>query len=78
MGSYTFFGVVGPAGLPAPVVQRLNDAFNKVGAMPDVAQHMRGIVQRPVSASPAEFRQYLERELAKWRSVGKTVKIGTN
>ncbi len=78
MGSYTFFGVVGPAGLAAPVLQRLNEAFNKVAAMPDVQQHMREIVQRPVTATPAEFRQYLERELAKWRGVGKTVKIGTN
>jgi hypothetical protein len=35
-------------------------------------------VQRPVTATPVEYRQYLERELAKWREVGKTVKLGTN
>lgn len=78
MGSYTFFGVMAPAGLPAPVLQRLNEAFNKVAAMPEVAQRMRDIVQQPVVATPSEFRQYLERELAKWREVGKTVKLGTN
>jgi tripartite-type tricarboxylate transporter receptor subunit TctC len=78
MGSYTFFGVMAPAGLPAPVLQRLNEGFNKVAAMPDVAQRMRDVVQRPVTATPVEFRQYLERELAKWREVGKTVKLGTN
>ncbi|HSW18766.1 MAG TPA: tripartite tricarboxylate transporter substrate binding protein [Ramlibacter sp.] len=77
MGSYTFFGVMAPAGLPASVLERLNDAFNKVAAMPDVAQRMRDVMQRPVIATPAEFRQYLERELAKWREVGKTVKVGT-
>lgn len=78
MGSYTFFGVMSPAGTPAPVVERLNEAFNKVGAMPDVAQRMRDIVQQPVKATPGEFRQYLERELAKWREVGKRVKIGSS
>jgi tripartite-type tricarboxylate transporter receptor subunit TctC len=78
MGSYTFFGVMAPAGLPAPVLQRLNEGFNKVAAMPDVAQRMREVVQRPVTATPVEYRQYLERELAKWREVGKTVKLGTN
>lgn len=78
MGSYTFFGVMAPAGLPAPVLQRLNDAFNKVGAMPEVAQRMRDLVQRPSVASPGEFRAYLERELSKWREVGKTVKLATN
>jgi tripartite-type tricarboxylate transporter receptor subunit TctC len=75
MGSYTFFGVMGPAGLPAPVLQRLSEAFNKVAAMPDVQQRMREFMQRPVTATPAEFRQYLERELGKWREVGTRVKI---
>jgi tripartite-type tricarboxylate transporter receptor subunit TctC len=46
--------------------------------MPDVAQRMRDIVQQPVKATPGEFRQYLERELAKWREVGKRVKIGSS
>jgi tripartite-type tricarboxylate transporter receptor subunit TctC len=78
MGSYTFFGVMGPAGLPPPVIQKLNDAFNKVAATPEVAQRMRDVLQRPAVATPSEYRQYLERELAKWREVGKTVKVGTN
>jgi tripartite-type tricarboxylate transporter receptor subunit TctC len=76
MGSYTFFGVMAPAGLPAPVAQRLNEAFNKVAAMPDVEQRMRDLMQRPMAVTPADFRQYLERELGKWRDVGKRVKIG--
>ena len=68
-----------PAGLPAPVAQRINEAFNKVAAMPDVAQRMREVMlQRPVIATQAEFRQYLERELGKWREVGKRVKLDTN
>ena len=78
MGSYTFFGLMGPAGMPAPVVQRLNEAFNKVAAMPEIDQRMReGLMQRPVIATPVDYRQYLERELAKWRSVGERVKIET-
>ena len=61
------------------MVQRLNEAFNKVAAMPEVEQRMRDVlVQRPITATPADFRQYLERELAKWREVGKRVRIGTS
>ena len=79
MGSYTFFGVMGPAGMPAAVVQRLNDAFNKASAMPEVDQRMRDVMMlRPKIASPAEFRQTVERELGKWRELSKTVKIGTS
>lgn len=78
MGSYTFFGLMGPAGMPAPVVQRLNEAFNKVAAMPEIDQRMReGLMQRPVIATTADYRKYLDRELAKWRSVGERVKIET-
>ncbi|CAN7142118.1 MULTISPECIES: Bug family tripartite tricarboxylate transporter substrate binding protein [unclassified Variovorax] len=79
MGSYTFFGLMGPARMPAPIVQRLNEAFNKVSAMPEVDQRMREVMfLRPKVAPPEEYRQYLERELAKWRELSKTVKIGTS
>ena len=78
MGSYTFFGLMGPAGMPPAVVQRLNEAFNKVSAMPDVDQRMRETMMvRPKTVSPEEYRQVLERELGKWRELSKTVKIGT-
>ena len=79
MGSYTFFGLMGPARMPAPVVQRLNEAFNKVSAMPEIDQRMREVMfLRPKTVSPDDYRQYLERELAKWRELSKTVKIGTS
>ena len=78
MGSYTFFGVMGPARMPEAVVQRLNEAFNKVSAMPEVDQRMREVMfLRPKDVSADAYRQYLERELAKWRELSKTVKIGT-
>ena len=79
MGSYTFFGVMGPAGMPAPVVKKLNDAFNTVSAQPDVDQRLREVLMmRPKTVTTAEYREYLDRELVKWRELSKTVKIGTN
>ncbi|MNY12401.1 Tripartite tricarboxylate transporter family receptor [compost metagenome] len=77
MGSYTFFGLMGPAGMPPAVVQQLNDAINKVSAMPDVDKRLRELMMvRPKIATPAEFKGTLERELGKWRELSKTVKIG--
>jgi tripartite-type tricarboxylate transporter receptor subunit TctC len=79
MGSYTFFGLMGPANMPAALVQQLNEAFNKVSAMPDVDKRLREqMMQRPVTATPAEFKHTLERELGKWRELSKTVKVGTS
>lgn len=77
MGSYTFFGLMGPTGLPPAIVQQLNEAVNKVAAMPDVDQRMReGMLLRPTIASPADYTNTLDRELKKWRELGKTVTIG--
>jgi tripartite-type tricarboxylate transporter receptor subunit TctC len=79
MGSYTFFALMGPAGMPAPIVQKLNEAFNKVSTMPDADQRMRETMQlRPKAITPEEYRQILDRELGKWRELSKTVKIGTS
>jgi tripartite-type tricarboxylate transporter receptor subunit TctC len=77
--NYTFYGLVGPAGMPGPLVERINEAVNKVSTMPDVVHQMRDLLfYDPVTGSPASFRQYIERELPKWRELGKTVKVQTS
>jgi tripartite-type tricarboxylate transporter receptor subunit TctC len=79
MGSYTFFGLVGPAGMPAPIVQQINEAINKIAVMPDVAQSMREKFQlEPATLPAAALRQHMEKEMAKWREAGKNIKVGTN
>jgi tripartite-type tricarboxylate transporter receptor subunit TctC len=79
MGSYTFFGLVGPAGMPAPIVQQINEAINKIAVMPDVAQSMREKFQlEPATLPAAGLRQHMEKEMAKWREAGKNIKVGTN
>ena len=79
MGSYTFFGLVGPAGMPPAIVQQLNEAMNKIAVMPDVAQGMREKLQlEPATGSPAALSQHMDKELTKWRTAGKNIKVGTN
>lgn len=78
--NYTFYGLVGPSGMPAAIVERLNEAINKVSSMPDVVSRMREqLFYDPSSGTPAALRHYLETELPKWRELGKSVKLeGTN
>ena len=78
LGTYLFYGFVGPAGMPAALVQRLNDALTQAARTPDVAQKLEAISFRAVAGTPAEFRSLAERELAKWKEIGKTVKIGNS
>jgi tripartite-type tricarboxylate transporter receptor subunit TctC len=79
MGSYTFFGLVGPAGMPPALVQQINESINKIAVMPDVAQAMREKFQlEPATLPAAGLRQHMEKEMAKWREAGKNIKVGTN
>ena len=74
--SYTFYGFAGPAGMPTPVVARLNEAMNKVLDMPAVAQRLRDTMSLDVvTESSGAFVSYLEKELPKWRELGKTLSL---
>ncbi|WP_159595730.1 Bug family tripartite tricarboxylate transporter substrate binding protein [Hydrogenophaga sp. BPS33] len=76
MDGFSYYALVGPANMPSAVIQKINQAFNKVGAMPEVVEHMRDRFSvEPVTTTPAAFREYLEKDLMKWKEVGKTVKI---
>lgn len=52
-----WFGVIGVAGTPQPILERLNDAVVKAVAMPDVRERLLETGAEPVSSSIAEFRK---------------------
>jgi tripartite-type tricarboxylate transporter receptor subunit TctC len=66
-----WYGVMGPANLPAPIVSRLHDELVKILAQPDVKERILADGSEPVSNGPAEFREFLNRDLAKWTKVVK-------
>jgi tripartite-type tricarboxylate transporter receptor subunit TctC len=73
---HTFISLVGPAGLPPAIVTKLNETLNKISADPDIASKVRDtLYSEPATMTPASFRDFIEKELAKWRVVGKTVKL---
>src|SRR5213592_2398405 len=60
-----WYGVIGPAGLPAPIVARLHDGFVKVLNRPDVRERIVADGSEPVGSTPEEFRQFMLADLAK-------------
>ena len=72
---YTYYGVVGPPGLPAAIVDKVNRAVNEASKKPDVIAYLQKASIDPVSTTPPEFRAFAEKEIAKWRKVGENVKI---
>ena len=59
-------GVLGPAGLPDPIAQRLAHAFADALALPDVRDRMLKVGSTPVSSTPTEFAAFLARERMRW------------
>lgn len=73
---HTFISLVGPAGMPPAVVARLNEAMNKVSAMPDVVKTVtETLYAEPATTTPASFREFVEKQTAIWREIGKNVTL---
>jgi tripartite-type tricarboxylate transporter receptor subunit TctC len=66
-----WYGVIGPAGLPAPIVTRLHDEFIKVLNRPDVHERIVADGSEPVGSDPEEFRKFMAIDLAKWAKLVK-------
>jgi tripartite-type tricarboxylate transporter receptor subunit TctC len=66
-------GVMVPAGTPREVILRLNQAFAKVTALPDVKDKVAALGSDLVSSTPEEYDAFLKRELATWSKVVKAV-----
>jgi tripartite-type tricarboxylate transporter receptor subunit TctC len=65
----TWFALAGPAGLPAPVVARLNDELRKALAGAEVRKGLATIGGELAPTTPAEMRARVARELATWTRI---------
>jgi tripartite-type tricarboxylate transporter receptor subunit TctC len=66
-----WYGFLGPAGMPKPIVDRLHDEIAKALANPDVVKAMEKTGVEPESSKPEEFAAYIKREYETW---GKVIK----
>lgn len=71
----TWSGVVGPAKLPAEVIDRLNQEINAVLADPQVQKQFADIASDPAPMTVAKFTEYIQAQDAKWSAVIKRSNI---
>ena len=64
-----WFGVAGPAGMPAVAVARLNRAANAYLTSTEGISRLREQAVRPLGGTPEEFGAFVRAEIAKWRPV---------
>ena len=66
-----WYGVIGPANMPPPLVARLHGELVKALNMPDVRARIEGDGSEPVGSSPEEFRRFMHADLNKWAKLVK-------
>ena len=64
-----WYGLLGPAGMPADVVNRLYTASAAALKVPEVVAKFAGQGAEVVGNSPAEFADFIRREIVKWTKV---------
>jgi tripartite-type tricarboxylate transporter receptor subunit TctC len=64
-----FFGFLGPAGMPDPVLRRLNAAAVQTMKMPDLVTKFRAMGFESAPNTPEEFRQFIRTETAKFGKI---------
>jgi tripartite-type tricarboxylate transporter receptor subunit TctC len=65
----TWWGVAGPAGMPADVVNALNAEINKALASPEVATFLTNEGAEAEPMTPQQFGDMMRRETARWTKV---------
>ncbi len=66
-----WYGIVGPANLPAPIVKRLNEEIDKLLSSPDLRERLSAEALEPMPMSPEQFGQYMRDDIARWSRVAK-------
>lgn len=62
-----WFGIVGPPGMPSELVNRLHGHINAILDNPKVVERFRGMSILVLKGGPAEFKDYVRKDIAQWR-----------
>ena len=67
----SWYGILAPAGTPAPIVQTLNQAINQALAQPDVVEKLRSEGGEVLGGTPEKFSALLKAEVPRWARIVK-------
>ncbi|MFN4121025.1 tripartite tricarboxylate transporter substrate binding protein BugE [Acidovorax sp.] len=75
MGDGGWFGLVAPAGTPAPIIAKLNEAAHKAMKMPDYVEKMHSISGEPMANTPEQFARQIDAAIARYKRVAQKANI---
>ncbi|ABE43221.1 Bug family tripartite tricarboxylate transporter substrate binding protein [Polaromonas sp. JS666] len=70
-----WYGVVGPAGMPAPIVKQLNESLATVLKAPDLREKLAVEAIEPMVMSPEQFAAFIKADIVRWTKLAKDRKI---
>ncbi len=73
-----WFGMSGPAGIPAEVAEKLNAALVTALNSPELSERLRSLGAEPNRLTPAEYTDMVARDIARWSDVVKAAGIRVN
>ena len=74
----TWYGVIGPAKMPADVVPRISRDINAAMAMPDVKERLAGVGAEDGRGTPQQFADFMRADRIKWARVVKEANVKVN
>jgi tripartite-type tricarboxylate transporter receptor subunit TctC len=70
-----WYGVVGPANMPAAIVKLLNESLETVLKAPDLREKLSSEALEPISMSPEKFAQFMRADIDCWTKLAQDRKI---
>jgi tripartite-type tricarboxylate transporter receptor subunit TctC len=66
-----WYGIVGPAKLPAEITKRLNTEINKAIAAPALRERLSGEAIEPMPMTPEQFGSFIQADIARWSALAR-------
>jgi tripartite-type tricarboxylate transporter receptor subunit TctC len=66
-----WYGVVGPAGMPAPIVRQLNETLASVLGAPDLREKLSVEAIEPMPMSAEQFGAFMKTDIERWTRLAK-------
>ena len=70
-----FFGLSGPAKMPADLVARINTATNEVLAQPEIRKRLLELGVTPTPGTPADFQGFVKSQVGTLQPVVKAIRV---
>jgi tripartite-type tricarboxylate transporter receptor subunit TctC len=73
--SVLHYGLLGPAGMPRPIVNKLNAAMRQVANTDEVKKRINNEGGDPLTSTPEEYAADIDKEESKWSALIKKLNL---